>query len=226
VLHASDYDISRAVVVEAGKNRDRLYAVVKPEIDSIRANEQYLGTNHLFYQAELRRLREATDDIEVRRLLKPGVEFEIKENDLSKPAIDANVLAAVNKSYKSYQQELWNLMGHVDDKGTVLIVGDIDKIEKKIRELADETKKITFELTGIDEANNKSVQPGLYQLTDREFKYQGKIKKEIELIKPEWSKSIEQARLFQFRRADLEATLKKLKSDLPPPPQPKKDKML
>src|SRR5947209_3053646 len=51
-LQASDYDISRAVVVEAGKNRDRMYAVVKPEIDSIRADEHYLSSNHLFYQAE------------------------------------------------------------------------------------------------------------------------------------------------------------------------------
>ena len=38
VLHASDYDISRAVVVEAGKNRDRMYAVVKPEIDRIKSS--------------------------------------------------------------------------------------------------------------------------------------------------------------------------------------------
>ena len=220
-LQASDYDISRAVVVEAGKNRDRMYAVVKPEIDSIRANEQYQSTNHLFYQAEMRRLRESSDEIQVRRLLKLGVEFEIKGNDLSRPAIDANVVANLTKSYKAYQQELWNLMGHVDDKGKPLIVGEIDKVEVKIRELANETKKVTSELTGTDEAN-KVVHPGLYHLTDREFKYQEQIKKEIDEIKPEWSKAIEQARLFQFRRADLEATLTKLKGELPPPKNDKK----
>ena len=224
VLEASDYDISRAVLVEAGKNRDRMYAVVKPEIDSIRANEQYLAGNYLFYQAEMRRLRESSDAIEVRRLLKPGVEFEVKGNDLTKPAINADVVAALTKSYKAYRQDLWNLMGHVDDKGNVLVKGEIDKVDEKIRDLANETKKITAQLTGTDEAN-KIIYPGLYQLTDREFQYQVQIKKEIEEIKPEWSKAIEQARLYNFRRADLEATLKKLKADMPAPPK-KVDKKL
>ena len=63
-------------------------------------------------------------------------------------------------------------------------------------------------MTGTDETN-KYVQPGLYQLIDLEFKFQTEIKNEIDDIKPNESKSIEQSRLYQYRRADLEATLQK-----------------
>jgi hypothetical protein len=39
VLHASEYDKSQAAVVEAARTRDRIYAQVKPAIESIRATE-------------------------------------------------------------------------------------------------------------------------------------------------------------------------------------------
>jgi hypothetical protein len=70
-------------------------------------------------------------------------------------------------------------------------------------------------LTGTDE-NNKIVEPGLYTLLDLEFKAQTQLRVEIEEIKPYWSKATEQARLFVYRRSDLEATLQKLKAPLPP----------
>jgi len=116
----------------------------------------------------------------------------------------------VTKSYKEYQADLKKLIGHVDPKTKEETPGQIDDVEKEIRRIVNDTKRFTALLTGTDEAN-KYVQPGLHQLIDLEFKYQEQIKTEIHDIKPSWSKAIEQSRLLQYRRADLEATLEKLK---------------
>ena len=90
-----------------------------------------------------------------------------------------------------------------------------------MQKIAAKTRDITEQLTGTDDAGIRKNY-GLYQLVDLEFTYQGKIKLEIDDIKPHWSKAIEQARLFGYRREDLEATLKKLHALQPAPPQPKK----
>jgi hypothetical protein len=203
VLHASEYDKSQAAAVEASNTRNRTYAHVKPAIDSIRATEPFLPGNTLFYRSELLRLKEAPDKIEVRRLKDAGNKLDTPDNNLGKPVPEDKVLEMVSKSYKAYEADRKKLFE------------EIDTVEAEIRKITNTTKKLTEQLTGTDEAN-KYVQPGLYQLIDLEFKYQGQIKSEIDDMKPNWSKAIEQSRLFQYRRADLEATLEKLQGPLPP----------
>jgi hypothetical protein len=210
VLLASEYDKSHAAVVEAGKTRDRTYAHVKPAIESIRATEPFLPYNHLFYMSELSRLRESPDAIQVRRLQQAGNVLEPIGGPLAKPVPEEKVLDGITKSYKAYLADLRKLIGHIDPKTKEVVLGEIDEVEKKIRAIVNDTKKITVELTGTDEAN-KYVQPGLYRLIDLEFKAQEQIKSEIDDIKPSWSKAIEDARLYQDRRRGLEATLEKLK---------------
>jgi hypothetical protein len=207
VLHGSEYDKSLAAATEAAKTRDRTYAHVQPAIDSIRAAEPFLPYNTLFYRSELNRLRHSEDKIEVRRL-KDGGNFP--DTPLGKPAPEDKALEMVTKSYKEYQADLRKLIGHVDPKSKEETPGQIDDVEKEIRKIVNDTKRFTALLTGTDEAN-KYVQPGLHQLIDLEFKYQEQIKTEIHDIKPSWSKAIGESRLLQYRRADLEATLEKLK---------------
>ena len=205
VRHASEYDKSVVALTEATKTRDRLYAHVKPALDSIYETEPYLPNNHRHYQAELKKLRESPDKLEVKRLKDGGLMLTIP-NGL--PESDAEPVKGVSKSYKTYIAELKGLNA------------EIEKVDEENRKKISETKRFVAELTGTDEAN-KYVQPGLYQLIDREFKAQLQLRTEIDDIKPNWSKAIEQARLYLFRRADLEATLQKLKG---PPPAPKIDK--
>lgn len=214
VLHASEYDKSQAAVTEAANTRNRIFAHVQPAIDSIRATEPFLPYNTLFYRFELNRLRESPDNIEVRRLQKGG---NFPDTPLGKPAPEDKALEMVTKSYKEYQADLRKLIGHVDPKTKEETPGQIDDVEKEIRKIVNDTKRFTALLTGTDEAN-KYVQPGLRQLIDLEFRSQEQIKTEIDAIKPDWSKAIEKSRLFQYRRADLEATLEKLKG----PPAAKK----
>lgn len=208
VRHASAYDKSVVALKEAARTRDGMYTFVKPALDSIRDTEPFLHHNHLHYLAEMKRLRESPDKIEVRRLKDGGLWLDVP---LGKPVPDdAKVVSEVSKSFRVYQVDLKK----VND--------EITKLEEEIRIQVNETKKFTAELTGTDE-KNKYVEPGIYNLTDREFKAQTQLKIEIDYIKPHWSKAIEQANLYMFRRVDLEATLLKLKG---PPPAPKVDKKL
>jgi hypothetical protein len=221
VLHASEYDKSFAAAKEAEKTRDRTYAHVKPAIDSIRATEPYLANNHLFYLAELRRLHEATDKIEVKRLKDGGNTLDTPDSSLGKPVMEDKALDSVTKSYTVYQADLAKLIGHVDPETKKVTLGEIDAVEEQIRKIVSDTKKITAELTGTDEFGDK-IGYGLYQLTDLEFKYQAQIKIETDDIKPNWSKAVEQSRVLRYRRTDLEATLEKLKAPMPPPPKDNK----
>ena len=200
ILHASEYDKSQAALTEAAKTRDRTYVHVKPAIDSIRASEPYLPNNTLFYKAELERLRSSQEPIEVRRLKAAGIILDTPGSRLGKPVPEDKALEMVTKSFVVYQGDLKK------------IFAEIDKVEEEIQKVVATTKKITAELAGPDETFKYK---GLYHLLDKEFEAQGKLKVEIDDIKPNWSKAVEQSRLFLQRRAGLEATLEKLKGPVP-----------
>jgi len=206
---ASDYDRSAAALAEAKNTRDRVYALVKPEIDSLLENEPFLPNNKLHFDAELKKLLDSPDALEVRRLKDGGLVLTFK--DLGRPASEDDPVKGVSKSYKSYKADLKDLYSK------------IEKVDEEIRKQVSEIKRFTRELTGTDEGN-KYVEPGLYQLLDIEFKAQTQLKIEIDEIKPHWSKAIEQARLYTFRHADLKETLERLKAA--PAPAPKVQKKL
>jgi hypothetical protein len=209
VRFASEFDKSTAALVAAKNTRDQLYVHVQPALDKLRKTEPYLPNNHLAYQRALKQMRESPDKIEVKRLKEGGLFLEIDHGDLGQPVPEDKAVDGVSKSYKVYAAELKDLQDKVQE------------VEKEIRVVVGDIKTFTAELTGTDETN-KYVHPGLYQMTDMEFKAQGQLKIEIDEIKPHWSKAIEQARLYKFRRSDLEATLLKLQAVAPAPKVQKK----
>jgi hypothetical protein len=210
VRHASHIDKSQAALINAKNTRDVTYVHVKPAIDQVRETEPFLAANHLHYLAEMKRLKEATGEIEVKRFKDGGNVLDTPGN-LGKPALEDKAIPELKKSYKTYGADLKGLFD------------DIDKVEDEIKTIARDTKKITADLTGTDEAN-KYVQPGLYQLTDLEFKAQSQLKVEIDDIKPRWSKAIQNAQLYQTQRIGLEDTLQKLMKQPAPPMAPKVEK--
>jgi hypothetical protein len=215
----SEIDKSTVALIAARNTRDQLFVHVQPALDNLRKTEPYLPNNHLAYQRLLKRMREAPEIIEVKRLKEGGFFVEIEKGDLGQPVQEDKAVDGVSKSYKAYAAELAKYIGHVKPDTKEFVPGDLGKVEAELRVVAADIKKFTAELTGTDEAN-KYLYPGLYQLTDMEFKAQGQLKIEIDEIKPHWSKAIEQARLYLFRRSDLEATLSKLQA--PPPKIQKK----
>ncbi len=209
IRFASEFDKSTAALTSARNTRDQLYGPVQPALDKLRKTEPYLPNNHLAYQRKLKELREAPEKIEVKRLKEGGLFLEVDVGDLGQPVPEDKAVDGVSKSYKVYAAELKALQ----EKSL--------KVEEEIRVVVGDIKTFTAELTGTDEAN-KYVHPGLYQMTDMEFKAQGQLKIEIDEIKPHWSKAIEQARLYMFRHRDLEATLLKLQAAPAPKVQKKK----
>ena len=101
VRHASAYDKSAAAYSVAVASRDRTYAQVKPALDLLARTEPFLPENHLFFVAELDRLKKATDKIEVKRLMDGGVSLDAK--DFGKPVLDDEALANVTKSRAEYE---------------------------------------------------------------------------------------------------------------------------
>jgi hypothetical protein len=206
IRHASIYDKSQAALTEAAKTRDVAYSYVKPALVSLRATEPYLADNHLYYTAELKKLRDATDPIEVKRLQNAGQLKLDGDNTLGKPLTDAAALKGITKSIQAYNADLKK------------VVGDIDVVELDIRKKVEEIKAFTGQLTGTDEAN-KYFQPGLYQLIDLEYKAQQEIKKEMADVTKPKEKAMEDARLYRIRRIDLQETLDSLKAIAPAAPK-------
>jgi hypothetical protein len=199
VRHASEIDKSAAALVHAAENRDRAYVFVKPALDRIRETEPHLPYNHLHYVALMNRLRNSTEPIKVFRHKDVGL--EITKPIFGKPIPADTEVEGLTKSFRAYEADLKELNEEIkklDDESTI-----------KVKAI----KQFVRELTGTDE-NNKVVEPGLYTLLDLEFKAQTQLRVEIEEIKPYWSKATEQARLFVYRRSDLEATLQKLKGPM------------
>ena len=201
VRHASEYDKSAAALQEARKTRDAVFVEVTPALDSLRDTEPYLPQNHLFYVGLLKQMRESPEEkLNVTPFKDGGLILETPI--LGRSELELKPLAGVNKSYKLYQADLRK------------VYEEIKGVEEEIQTIVKRTRKVTAEMTGTDEAN-KYVKPGLYKLTELEFQAQVELKKEIDNVKPNWSSAIEQARLFVNRRANLEATLDKLKAALP-----------
>jgi hypothetical protein len=198
VRYASEYDKSTATATRAARNRDLAFVFVKPALDTLRETEPHLAANHLYFTAKLAELKDANVPIQVKRLANAGLKVD---TPLSKPDFDAAV-EGVDQSLATYSSQRKKLLE------------DIDKVESEVRTIATKTKKITGDLTGTDDGN-KYVQPGLYQLTDLEYKTQVQLKVEIDQLKPHWSEAIEHARLYRDRYDGLLATLKKLQAVAP-----------
>jgi hypothetical protein len=199
VRYASEFDKSVAALNEAKAVRDRTFVFVKPALDAIETMEPQLPNNHLHYLSELKRLREAPDAIEIRRLKDGGLVVQPKSG---RPEEDENALPGVVKSYKTYQADLKKVQD------------DIGNVDEEIRKKAIDIRRFTSELTGTDE-QNQPTHPGLYKLIDAEFDAQSELRTEIDEIKPFWSKAREGARIYIQRREGLEMTLKKLQGAAP-----------
>jgi hypothetical protein len=192
---ASEYDKSVVAFNDAVKMRDHALAVVPAAQAALRAAEAQFPANHLYYVAELKRLQTAPEPIEVKAI---GSALALdKAGKLGKPVLDTKV-DEVTKSYQAYLGDL---------KKTY---ADIDAVEADLREVVEKSKKLTFQLTGKDDAGKK-VQHGLYDLIDIEYRTQTRLKEEREYLRPIWSQALNEAQGFAQRRGNLELTLERLK---------------
>ncbi len=211
----SEFDKSMALVKQAVRSRDVTLAYVKPAQDALIEAERYYPTNHLFYIQELEKLRgeplvgkgsfaEAKEAIEVKALKVSedgkGPAIPLNKALVGRPEL-ADKIEGLDKTLVAYRAELEKVK-----EETV-------KVEKDIEKILAETQKITFALTGKDDAGKKLTY-GLYELVDAEYQALVQARKEREEFKPQWARQLEEARTYVERRAVLERRLAQLRGAL------------
>lgn len=195
---ASEYEKSAAMFKRAVRARDAAWPAVTPARADLAEAQNYFPKNHLYYLAELRRIKESPEEkIEVKVFKGPGLPLEpAGKKKVGRPVLD-NPVPEVVKSQASYRKDVAELFTK------------IDAVEKQVRDLVEKTKKIDFQLTGKDDAGAE-VQPGLYALVDAEYRTQAATKFEKEYLSPRWAQALEEARLYTLRRTGLEQSLNRL----------------
>jgi hypothetical protein len=196
---ASEYDRSVALFNDAVAGRNLVIPPIAPAEESLREAASRFGPNHLFYVAELRKLREGDDPIEVKAIPADGIPTDTPGKAIGKPIPDVKV-DGLEKSLAKYEAERKSEMAK------------LEKLEKGIEELAKADEKISYELTGKEPG--KKDTHGLYQLIDQEFQTQQRLKEEREYLQPFHATTVEEARRFGMRRTSLEATLAGLEKAL------------
>ncbi len=194
----SEFDKSVASLKLALQGRDLVMPGVRPPQDSLRDAERYLPGNHLFYAAELERLRSASDPIVVKGIAEGLDSLEpSKRPGLGKPKLDVE-MKGFEKSYDAYLADLQGQLKKIDDE------------QAAIRKTIEQTREINYQLTGKDDAGESKTK-GIYDLLDVETQTQSRLKAEREYMQPFREQAVEEARLFQLRRVGMERTLQRLK---------------
>lgn len=197
---ASEYDRSKALFDDAVAGRNLVIPPIAPAEESLREVASRFGPNHLFYVAELNKLRKGDNPIEVKAITADGIPTDTPGKAIGKPIPDIKI-DGLEKSLEKYGAEFMTEMGKLKD------------LEEAIGKLADDDQKISYQLTGKDK-DGKKITHGLFQLVDQEFQTQQRLKEEREYLLPFHATTVEEARRFAMRRTSLEATLAGLEKAL------------
>jgi hypothetical protein len=197
---ASEYDRSKVLFDDAVLGRNLVIPPIAPAEDSLREVASRYGPNHLFYVAELNKLRTGDNPIEVKAITADGIPTDTPGKAIGKPIPEIKI-DGLDKSLEKYAAELKTEMAK------------LDALEAAIGKLADADQEISYELTGKDKDGKKKTH-GLFQLIDQEFQTQQRNKEEREYLQPFHATTVEEARRFAMRRTSLEATLAGLEKAL------------
>jgi hypothetical protein len=202
---ASEYEKSKVMFDYALSGRNLVVPPMAPAEQGLHEAEQRFAQNHLYYVAELKKLREDPGIIEVKALPAEGIPTDTPGKAIGKP-IPSVKIAELDRSLKTYNE----ILKMEQDK--------IKPIEDAIYNPTDGgiTKKnsdLSFVLTGKDDTGKKK-QHGLFDLIDLEFNTRQRLLEEFAYVQPEWASVVEEARRFSARRVSLEATLSGLEKAL------------
>jgi hypothetical protein len=199
---ASEYDKTLALYNDAlaGRNLYVLPPLTTGSAEDVwHRSEDRLAQNHLFYVAELKKLREADSDIVV------SAQADITATDAAgerfgKPVLSVKI-DGLDKSVKTYREILKAEQAK------------LDPLEQAVRDLAKQNSDISHNLTGKDDAG-KQVKRGLFDLIDAEFQTQQRHRAELDYLSPLWAHARDEEQRYRSRRASLTDTLSGLDAAL------------
>jgi hypothetical protein len=192
---ASEFDKSTVIYKDALAGRDLVAPTIEPAETALRDIGSYFGKNHLFYVAELKKLREGDGAIEVKAIPADGIPSDKPGKPYGKPVPETKV-DGLTKSLTAYTAELRELLKKD---------GPVAQLEQELGELAEKNEAISYQLTGKKDAKKQSH--GIYDLVEEEFQMQQLHKSERDYLQPQWAATVEEARRFSLRHDSLEATL-------------------
>lgn len=195
----SEYDKRAAVFKEGVKARDIALAGLVPARMALRDAEEHFADNHLFYVADLTRLRSATEPIEAKYIDNDGkIVLDTPGKETGKPVLKDKV-DGIAKSLDAYRLDLKKLYE------------DIDKQIMEIRDWTAKEREVTFILNGKDDLGKVQKNTvGIYALLDAEKKAQDAARAEKEYLQPLWARARQEAQLLVERRQSLQETLDRL----------------
>jgi hypothetical protein len=196
----SEFDKSKVMFDDAVAGRNLVITPMVPAEDAWHQVEDRLAQNHLYYVAELRKVRTGDGQIEVKGFSADGIPTDAPGKRFGKAIPDARI-DGLDKPLSAYRREL-------DDE-----LKKLDPIEKQIAEWAEKNQEITYQLTGKD-AQGKKVCHGIFELINIEFQNQQLARMERDGTHPRWATVVEEARRYGARRDSLEATLSGLQQTL------------
>ncbi|MCS7047159.1 MAG: hypothetical protein NZO58_12445, partial [Gemmataceae bacterium] len=225
-----------AAVAEAIRARDTALAPIKKAQDDLYDAMDRYADNHLFYRAELQRLRQGTGPQEVKEIkFVNGAQVLTTPapKRTGRPAFEDKKLDDIDKSLAQYEEilglaELKELKGKsIKDLTEAELEAALVKrrmvakgLDKEIADLTEELrdwtrkeKEITKLLGGVDDAGNK-VRIGLLDLLEMEAQTQARIQFEKSYLQPQWAEAVEEAEKLIQRRQQLQQTLDRLEKDL------------
>ena len=194
----SEYDKAVAVAKEGEASRNLAVPLMAPAEKALQEVAPRFPDNHLFYIAELKKIREAPGEIEV-LAIPDGAPTDAPGQPYGKPVPSVKI-AGLTKSLKTYRDAL-------------KVEADKHKdLELDVQKWATLDAATSIKLTGKDADGKK--QHGLYELVDEEFKLQQRLREEREYLTPFWAAAIEEARRFDVRHSGLKKTLEGLETAL------------
>lgn len=193
----SEIDKRSAAVKEAQNAITLVYPAILPARNLLTEASPRFPENHLWYLAEIERLRNAPDTIDIKevKFQNGNPVLDTPGKPIGKPVLE-ELVPNVNKSNKVFQEDL------------KMVLDNMSEVTKAIGKLIEQEEQLTQLLNGYTQGKMKKT--GLLELVDREYQAQVAAKFEMEYLRPMWAGALEEASNFRERRDRLQSTLDRL----------------
>jgi hypothetical protein len=193
---ASDLDKRTMALIDQMRTRERSLPAIQPALDTLTETMDRFPKNHLFYVAELEKLKSASEPIEPKAIkwVKGEIVTDTPGKAIGRPVLEGDI-PDVKKSLKTAMED----KKKVDD--------DIEKLTPEIEALVKQVDAVTISLYGTKDDKGVTDVIGLYEVLDKEKEHQDKITAEKEYITPIYVDAERRLEGFLDRLRSMQRTL-------------------
>jgi hypothetical protein len=193
---ASDLDKRTAALIDQMRTRERSLPAIQPALDGLTETMDRFPKNHLFYVAELEKLKSSTDPIDPKAIKrdKGDIVTDTPGKTIGRPVLEGDI-PDVKKSLKTAMED----KKKVDE--------DVEKITPEIAALVKQVDEVTISIYGTKDDKGNTDVIGLNEVLDKEKEHQDKITAEKEYITPIYVDAERRLEGFLDRLRSMQKTL-------------------